>query len=102
MAELANPSSELRPGLFIEAEIESANGESALFVPGAAVLDYENRRIVFIKTGENTFALRDVVTGRTEAGFIEILKGLAEKDVVAVNGSFFLKSELLKSYLEEE
>jgi len=102
LIELPNPTGELRPGLYIEAAIESPVEEKALFVPGAAVLDYENRQVVFIRTEENTFALRDVKKGRTEAGYIEILDGLKEKDVVATSGSFFLKSELLKKSLGEE
>jgi len=100
--ELANPAGDLRPGMFVEAELISAAEAKSLFVPGAAVQDFQNKKVVFVRTGENTFVRRDVETGMTLDGFVEILKGLEIKEVVATNGSFFLKSELLKKGLEEE
>lgn len=100
--ELANPNGDLRPGMFVEAELISSAEAKSLFVPGAAVQDFQNKKVVFVRTGENTFARRDVETGMTLNGFVEILKGLEKKEVVATNGSFFLKSELLKKSLEEK
>jgi len=100
--ELTNPAGDLRPGMFVEAELISSAEANSLFVPGAAVQDFQNKKVVFVRTGENTFALRFVETGMTLNGFVEILKGLEKKEVVAANGSFFLKSELLKKSLEGE
>ena len=100
--ELTNPAGDLRPGMFVEAELISSAEAKSLFVPGAAVQDFQNKKVVFVRTGENTFARRDVEAGMTLNGFLEILKGLQKKEVVATNGSFFLKSELLKKSLEEE
>jgi membrane fusion protein, copper/silver efflux system len=100
--ELSNPLGDLRPGLFIEAEIRGPKGPKALFVPDSAVLDFGNHRVVFVKTGDNVFTLRDIVTGRDEPGFVEVVSGLSDKEIVATEGSFFLKSELLKSSLGEE
>jgi Cu(I)/Ag(I) efflux system membrane fusion protein len=100
--ELANPNGDLRPGMFVEAELISSAEAKSLFVPGAAIQDFQNKKVVFVRTGENTFAVRFVETGMTLNGFVEILKGLEKKEVVATNGSFFLKSELLKKSLGEE
>lgn len=100
--ELANPAGDLRPGMFVEAEVISSAEAKSLFVPGAAVQDFQNKKVVFVRTGENMFVRRDVETGMALDGFVEILKGLEKKEVVATNGSFFLKSELLKKSLEEE
>ena len=100
--ELTNPAGDLRPGMFVEAELICSAEAKSLFVPGAAIQDFQNKKVVFVRTGENTFALRFVETGMTLNGFVEILKGLEKKEVVAANGSFFLKSELLKKSLEGE
>jgi len=100
--ELQNPAGELKPGLYIEADIVWPTDEKSLFVPSEAVQDFQNKKIVFVRTGENTFSRREVETGTTLNGFIEISKGLKEKEVVATSGSFFIKSELLKKSLGEE
>lgn len=100
--ELLNPDGQLKPGMYIDADILSSVEASSLFVPGAAVQDYQNKKVVFVRTGENAFALRQIETGISLDGFVEILKGLKEHELVATNGSFFLKSELLKKSLGEE
>lgn len=100
--ELANPAGDLRPGMFVEADLISTVEAKSLFVPEAAVQDFQNKKAVFVRTGENTFVRRDVETRITVDGFVEILKGLEDKEVVATNGSFFLKSELLKKSLKGE
>jgi Cu(I)/Ag(I) efflux system membrane fusion protein len=100
--ELLNPEGQLKPGMYIDADILSSVEANSLFVPGAAVQDYQNKKVVFVRTGENAFALRQIETGISLDGFVEILKGLKEHELVATNGSFFLKSELLKKSLGEE
>jgi Cu(I)/Ag(I) efflux system membrane fusion protein len=100
--ELLNPDGQLKPGMYIDADILSSVEANSLFVPGAAVQDYQNKKVVFVRTGENMFALRQIETGISLDGFVEILKGLKEHELVATNGSFFLKSELLKKSLGEE
>ncbi len=100
--ELPNPDGQLKPGMYIEADILSSMEANSIFVPGSAVQDYQNKKVVFVRTGENTFALREIETGISLDGFVEILKGLKERELVATSGSFFLKSELLKKSLGEE
>jgi len=100
--ELANLDGRLKPGMYLEAEILSAAGSTALFVAGGAVLDLQNKKIVFIRTAPNTFVPREVETGIALDGYVEIVKGLKEKEIVVSSGAFFLKSELLKKSFGEE
>ena len=100
--ELANGDGQLRPGMFAEADIVSPLLGSVLTVPAASVQEFQNRKVIFIETRANTFAVRTVETGAALDGYVEILKGLSEKELVAAGGSFFLKSELLKKTLGEE
>lgn len=100
--ELANPDGRLKPGMYLEADLLSAAGMKALFVPGGAVLDLQNKKIVFVCTGPNAFAVREVETGIALDGDVEIVKGLKDKEAVVAGGSFFLKSELLKKSLGED
>jgi Cu(I)/Ag(I) efflux system membrane fusion protein len=100
--DLANPDGDLRPGMYVDADIRAPEAGKALFVPAEAVQDFQNKKIVFVRTAENTFAPRDVETGAPLGELLEIRKGLKEGDVVAAAGSFFLKSELLKKTLGED
>jgi RND family efflux transporter MFP subunit len=100
--DLADPAGELRQGLYLEADIDLPAGTEAVFVPEAAVLDIAERKVVFVLTGENVFALREVKLGPAGAGRVQIASGLAAKEVVAAAGSFFIKSELLKGSFGED
>ena len=100
--ELANGDGRLKPGMYLEAEIASAAGAPALVVAGGAVLDLRNKKVVFVRTAPNTFVPRDVETGISLDGWVEIVKGLKEKETVVSSGAFFLKSELLKKSFGEE
>jgi Cu(I)/Ag(I) efflux system membrane fusion protein len=97
--DLPNPDGDLRPGMYVDADIRAPAGEKALFVPAEAVQDFLNKRVVFVRTAESSFTLRDVETGSPLGELIEIKRGLKEGEVVAAAGSFFLKSELLKKTL---
>lgn len=102
LVDLPNPDGELRQGLYLEADIAVPSEANAVFVPEAAVLEIGNRKIVFVRTGENAFTLRDVTTGPASGGRVVIVAGLKEKEVVAAAGSFFIKSELLKNSIAGE
>jgi RND family efflux transporter MFP subunit len=97
--EIANPAGRLKPGMYIEAVLTAAQGRSALFIPETALQEHQNQTVVFVQTGPGKFTLRRVETGERAAGFVEIVKGLAEGERVAASGSFLLKSEMLKKSL---
>jgi cobalt-zinc-cadmium efflux system membrane fusion protein len=58
--------------------------------------------LVFVKTAQDRFAVRPVRTGETADGKTPILEGIQAGEAVAVRGTFILKSQLLKSTLENE
>jgi membrane fusion protein, copper/silver efflux system len=100
--ELANGDGHLRPGMFVEADIIAPLRDNVLMIPGAAIQEFQNKKVVFVRVKDSTYTVRDVVIGATFEGYVEILKGLSEKETVATTGSFFLKSELLKKTLGED
>jgi hypothetical protein len=55
-----------------------------------------------VRHGESTFEARPVDTGEKIDGQVDIIHGLRANDVVVVNGSYVLKSQLLKRSLVEE
>jgi Cu(I)/Ag(I) efflux system membrane fusion protein len=90
--EAANPDLALRPGMFVDVEVE-VETPPALVVPASAVLDSGSRRTVFVAQGEGTFVPRAVTTGRRYGAEVEILSGLEAGEAVVVAGNFLLDSE---------
>ena len=97
--EVSSAGGRLKAGMYVEGTSSAGGERRALVVPEECVQADEGRSIVFVKTGERVFARRVVETGERFAGAVEILKGLAEGEVVVTSGSFLLKSELRKGAL---
>ncbi|MEI6564663.1 MAG: efflux RND transporter periplasmic adaptor subunit [bacterium] len=97
-ATVKNPDQELRPGMFCEAAISLGNGqpEEVLAVPRAAVLSDEGESFVFKHWKDDYFVRQNVLTGREFFGMVEINKGLQAGDTIATEGSFLLKSDVLR------
>jgi len=97
-ATVKNSDQELRPGMFCEAAISLGNGqpEEVLAVPRAAVLSDEGKSFVFKHWKDDYFVRQDVLTGREFFGMVEINKGLQGGDTIATDGSFLLKSDVLR------
>jgi RND family efflux transporter MFP subunit len=100
--EVPNSGGKLKSGMYVEASVAAVGERPALVVPEAALQDFSGRPAVFVRTAEGTFARRDVETGERREGFVEIVKGVAEGEMVVTAGSFLLKSELLKGSLGDE
>ena len=91
-----NPGGRLRPGMFIRATIRLDGERNVLRVPTTAVLSDVGQQFVFVKLRDDLWARRDVATGLSDAGMIEVREGLVEGDIVAARGAFMFKSEILK------
>ncbi len=94
-----NKDFKLKPGMFADIKILLDQRESAVTVPIEAVLDDLDRKIVFVREGEN-FICRTVEVGPTFNGLIEIVKGLKTGEIVAVEGNYQLKSGLHEEILK--
>jgi RND family efflux transporter MFP subunit len=89
----------LKPGLFVEVGLPTRGGAARWEVPAAAVQRHEGRTFVFVPSEDGSYRRRDVSTGDTRAGRVEILEGLTAGERVVCEGAFVLKSELLKSLM---
>jgi cobalt-zinc-cadmium efflux system membrane fusion protein len=98
---LSNTANTLRPGMLATAEIPAGERRRTMVVPSDAVQQVDGQDVVFVRTAPNRFAVRAVETGRTNRGETPILQGLKGDEQIVVHGSFILKSQLLRSALEE-
>jgi len=82
-----NPDLLLRPGTFGEVVLEVSTHEDALVVPQKAILDNNH---VFIAQGGKAVK-REITLGLQNTALIEIRSGLAEGELVIVEGNFGLE-----------
>ncbi len=96
-----NPDGLLKPGMFVTVTLPGVPSEAVLQVPRSAVHVHAGASFVFVQTGEDTFASREVRLGRSTQEAFEVVSGLTEGAPVVVEGGFALKSKLLAGLLEE-
>jgi RND family efflux transporter MFP subunit len=82
-----NPDQVLRPGTFGEIIIEVQSHENALVVPQKAVLE---NSYVFI-TQDGKAAKKEIALGLQNTTMVEVSSGIAEGDLVIVEGNFGLE-----------
>jgi membrane fusion protein, copper/silver efflux system len=72
-------------------------GNAALVIPATAPLLTGRRAVVYVQLpgfDRPTFEARDVVLGERKGAYYEVTEGLAEGELVVVNGAFRIDSEL--------
>jgi multidrug efflux pump subunit AcrA (membrane-fusion protein) len=100
--ELKDGTGRLKPGMYAEAALAGRRNRPSLCVPETAVRIADGSAVVFAARRGGRYTALPVTIGRTLSGYTEILSGLNAGDTVATEGSFTLKSELLKASLEGE
>jgi cobalt-zinc-cadmium efflux system membrane fusion protein len=96
---VANPYGRLRPNTFGSAGIAIRQVPRAVAVPEAAVQRNGNVHLVFIRESDQVFQPREVKLGIRQDGFFEIREGLRAGEVIALEGTHVLKSEMNKDQI---
>ncbi len=100
--EVANPEGLLKIDMFATLLIPSPTGRDAVMAPKTAIQTVNDRSIVFVKVGDTEFTKRDVETGAIDGDRVEIKSGLKPGELLVANGSFQLKSILLRAQIGGE
>ncbi|MFG0283605.1 MAG: efflux RND transporter periplasmic adaptor subunit [Phycisphaerales bacterium JB039] len=96
---LPNPDGAWRPGTFVQGHVDVDAAPADIVVPGEALQQLDGRPVVFVQTPDGVEP-REVEVGRRGDSTVEIVKGLAPGDLVAISGLVALKAELDKAALE--
>ena len=96
---LNNRSRELHPGTFANAQIEAGPSTQAIFIPERSIQDVNGGSVVFVKRQDAVFEARPVRITRRLNGEAQIAEGLKPGEAIVTDGSFVVKSELLKSQI---
>jgi membrane fusion protein, heavy metal efflux system len=99
---LTNPQLQLKPEMLASADLPAGDTVTRVVVPGDAVQQVNGQDVVFVKTAADRFAVRPIQVGVTSSGHTPVLEGLKAGEEIVVNGSFVLKSHLLRSSIEGE
>lgn len=97
-----NADGRLKAGMFADVEIITTILENVLLIPDSALQTEGDNQIVFVALDGNKFEKRVVKLGLEQAGRVQILDGVKAGEKIVTDGSFILKSEMLKGQLGEE
>jgi len=97
-----NADGRLKPGMFADVEIVTTILDNVLIIPDSALETDGENQIVFAALDGNKFEKRIVRLGLEQSGRVQILDGVKVGEKVVTDGSFILKTEMLKGQLGEE
>jgi multidrug efflux pump subunit AcrA (membrane-fusion protein) len=100
--EVSNADGRLKPGMFADVEIVTTVLADVLVIPDSALQIDEDSQIVFVALNGNKFQKRVVKLGMEQRGRAQVIEGLTAGNTIVTEGSFILKSEMLKGELGEE
>jgi len=98
--EIKNDHDLLHPGMFVQAEIATGSGETALLIPAQAVQRQGSELIVFVEEETGHFERREVSVSSASMGMVTLLTGVKAGEAVVIDGAFVLISELAKAGFE--
>jgi len=100
--EVANSDDWAHPGQFVEAEVTTTEGEPVIAVPNTALVMMNGSPTVFVLAREDDLQPVPIDVGTTAGNWTEVRSGLIGGEQIAVEGVFFLKSLMLKSFIGDE
>jgi cobalt-zinc-cadmium efflux system membrane fusion protein len=99
--EVPNRDRRLKLEMFATILIPTRAGREAVMIPATAVQQIENQPVVFVRIGDTQFQKRNVRLGAQSDGWIEVTNGMKAGEPVVTQGSFYLKSTLLRQQIGE-
>jgi cobalt-zinc-cadmium efflux system membrane fusion protein len=97
-SDIPNPDRRLRPEMFAEVTLVTPE-RSVLTVPRVAVQQVGSRTMVFVVRGAGRFEPREVKIGESSREYVEVKSGVEDGDEVVTQGSYALKSEVLREQM---
>lgn len=102
IVELSNDEGKWRPGMTVEGDVSIYEKDVRLAVKESALQKLDSDEyVIFVKKNDEYIA-KQVITGIRGGGYVEIKNGLEEGELYVAEGSFIIKSDILKSTAEHE
>jgi cobalt-zinc-cadmium efflux system membrane fusion protein len=100
--EVENRSGQLKLEMFGNVRLPTQDPRIVPAIPETALQQVDGKNAVFVQTKAQEFQRREVMLGHKADGWVEVTHGLEPGERVVTQGSFYLKSTLLKKTLQEE
>jgi multidrug efflux pump subunit AcrA (membrane-fusion protein) len=98
--DLQQSSSVLRPEMLATAEIAVGGTRQLILIAPEAVQQVNGQDVVFVRKATDRFTLRPVRVGSSVNGRVALAEGVRPGEEVVTQGSFLLKSQLLKASMQ--
>jgi len=99
--EVPNRDGRLKLEMFATIQIPTPKGRVVVMIPTTAVQQIDDKPVMFVKISDTQFQRREVQLGAQSDGWVEIKSGVKAGEVVVAQGSFYLKSTLLREQIGE-
>jgi len=99
--EVPNPAMRLKLEMFVTMEVPVGTQHRGLTIPASAIQKIGEDSLVFVKISDTQFEKRVVQLRKTGEG-VEVTEALQPGELVVTQGSFQLKSELMKEEISTE
>lgn len=90
---IRNEQGKLMPGMVADATLIVDYPGHPLVVPRSAVIDTGIRKVVWTKQDDKRFQAQVITTGLESQGYVEVLSGLHEGQMVVTEGNFLLDAQ---------
>ena len=99
---LANTDGKLKLEMFGTVSVATRESRTGVLVPAASLQEINGQQVVFAQMEAEKFSKRSVEIGQRDDKHVEIKSGLTAGERVVANGSFYLKSALLREQIGGE
>jgi membrane fusion protein, heavy metal efflux system len=100
--EVENRGGQLKLEMFGNVRLPTQDPRIVPAIPETALQQVDGKNAVFVQTKAHEFQRREVELGHKADGWVEVTHGLKPGERVVTQGSFYLKSTLLKETLQED
>ncbi len=84
--QINNTEHKLRPGMFVKADIITAQKDSAVVIPKNIILTGNRGKYIFVVERNNAADDRQITTGLENKDYVEVVEGLQKNDRLIVKG----------------
>ncbi len=89
--ETANRDGRLRIGQSVTLHVETARVEDAVAIPDSALVEEGGQLIAFVQISGETYEKREIKTGISDAGFVQVLEGIKTGERVVTKGAYAIR-----------
>lgn len=87
------PQTDYKPGMFTTVIMASSSAPAVIAVPEQAVIRSGTRSIAVVALGGGYFSTKEIRTGFSADGYIQVLNGLHEGESIVTSSQFLIDSE---------